>query len=298
MKRYGYFLGCVMPVKMPWAEKAVMLVARHLGLYFDYLRSTTCCIRPGVWKALDYNAWLTLTSYNLALAEEQKVILVDSCNGCWISHYEALQELREDPEKRELVASYLKGVGKPFPEHVEVRHFLQVLYEDVGLEEIKRRVKRRLNFKATRHIGCHARKLGDDVLPRYFDETLEALGVEIVDTPYDRMCCGLLLFLADPERSVYERIERKLNRAYDLGVDLCAMICSGCYDQFDRAIRILRREAEARGVAPKACSVPVVHLAELLALAFGYKPEDFGMQRFRCTPVDSLLDKLQGKVKP
>ena len=31
-EKYGYFLGCVMPAKMPWAEKSTFLVAKKLGL--------------------------------------------------------------------------------------------------------------------------------------------------------------------------------------------------------------------------------------------------------------------------
>jgi len=85
--KYGYFLGCVMPVKMPWAEKATMTVSKHLGLDFDYMKETLCCVRPGVWKAMNPDWWLSVTAQNLANAEKQGITIVDTCNGCWISHY-------------------------------------------------------------------------------------------------------------------------------------------------------------------------------------------------------------------
>jgi len=286
-RRYGYFLGCVMPVKMPWAEKATFLVARHLGLDFGYLRETVCCVRPGVWKPLNPDWWLTLTSQNLATAEMQDVIMVDSCNGCYISHYECLEELKEDPGKMEMVRGALRNAGLSLRGDVEVRHFLEVLYEDVGMERIRRSVVRPLNLRVTRHVGCHARVHGDR-LPNYFDEVLLATGVEVIDTPYDRTCCGLLLYLSDPVTSIFKRAGIKMERAMEEGADGLAIICSGCYDQFERTVKVYKDE---RGVDLKT---PVVHLSELLAFSFGYRPEDFGMAQRRPIPVTGIIEKLEG----
>ncbi|MCQ5363042.1 MAG: CoB--CoM heterodisulfide reductase iron-sulfur subunit B family protein [Candidatus Methanomethylicia archaeon] len=289
-QKYGYFLGCVMPAKMPWAEKATFLVARHLGLDFDYMKETVCCVRPGVWKPLNPDWWLILTGQNLATAEMQKIIMVDSCNGCYISHYECLEELKGEPEKMEMVNRALKGAGLSLRGNLEIRHFLEVLYEDVGIERIRRSVVRPLKLRVTRHIGCHARVHGDRLL-NYFDEVLRATGVEIVDTPYDRACCGLLLYLSDPATSIFRRAGIKLERAMEEKADGLVIICSGCYDQFERAVRVYKEE---RGVDLKS---PVVHLSELLALSFGYRPEDFGMVYRRPIPVTGIIEKLKLKLK-
>ncbi len=285
-RRYGFFPGCVMPAKWPWAEKAILLTAKRLGLNFDYLRDTVCCARPGVWKVLDKNGWIALTSYNLALAREQEVALVDSCNGCWLSHFEVNELLRDNPALLAKVNEYLSTIGKFYDGSVEVKHWLQILNEDVGLKEIQELVKRPLRLRVVRHVGCHARKLGDDVLPRYFDEILEALGVEIIDTPYDRMCCGLLLFLADPQTSIKKRAGLKLKTANTLEVDAVVLTCSGCFDQFSRAITLLREE----GDLPE--NPPILHLAELLALAFGFSPSDFGMIYNTTGNITKLRAKL------
>jgi heterodisulfide reductase subunit B len=293
-EKYGYFLGCVMPAKMPWAEKATFLVAEKLGINWDYMKETLCCVRPGVWKAIDPDTWLTLTAQNLALAEKQGVTLVDSCNGCWITHYEALNELLEEPEKMEMVNKHLAKAKMKLKGTVQVKHFLQVLYEDVGLNDIKKAVKKPLKLRMMRHIGCHARKLGNDVLPKYFDEILEAVGVELVDTPYDSMCCGLLFYFADPKTAIYRNVFKKFKLAQDLGVDAIAIICSGCYDQFDRGIKILEDEGDPTGQLPQGFDIPIVHLSEILALAFGYKPEEFGMDVFRTTSPSKLIAKIKG----
>jgi heterodisulfide reductase subunit B len=292
-EKYGYFLGCVMPAKMPWGEKSTFLVAKKLGLNWDYMKETLCCVRPGVWKTLDPDTWLTLTGQNLALAEKQGITLVDSCNGCWISHYEALEEILDEPEKMEMVKKHLEKVGLEFNGSVKVKHFLQVLYEDVGIEKIKKNVVRPLtNVRLMRHIGCHARKLGNDVLPRYFDEILKATGVQLVDTPYDTMCCGLLVYFSDPRISIYRNVFKKFKYANDLAVDGIAIICSGCYDQFDRGIKVLQEEGDPTGQVAEF-DIPVIHISELLALAFGYKPEEFGMDVMRTVSPTKLLGKIR-----
>jgi heterodisulfide reductase subunit B len=43
--------------------------------------------------------------------------------------------------------------------------------------------------------------------------------------------------------------------------------------------------------------VPIIHLAELLAVSFGLKPDDFGMRYMRTAPVDKLIEKLENSVK-
>jgi len=72
----------------------------------------------------------------------------------------------------------------------------------------------------------------------------QATGVEIIDTPYDKTCCGLLLYFADPNQAILERIGKKMKTAQALDVDAYVIICSGCYDQFERGVKIYRDEKE------------------------------------------------------
>jgi len=285
--KYGYFLGCVMPAKMPWAEKATMIISKHLGLDFGYMKEALCCARPGVWKAISPDWWLSLTAQNLANAEKQGITIVDTCNGCWISHYEAIKELTEEPEKMKMVNDQLAKVDLHLKGDVKVKHYLELLHDDVGMEKIVSRVVRPLTgIRVMRHIGCHARK-HDETLPNDFDEILRATGVEIIDTPYDKTCCGLLLYFADPNQAILERIGKKMKTAQALDVDAYVIICSGCYDQFERGVKIYRDE---KGIS---FETPIIHFSELLALAFGYEPEDFGMTRCRPIAVDRFIEKVK-----
>jgi len=288
--KYSHFLGCVMPAKMPWAESAIMKALPKMGVDIDYLTKSTCCPRAGVWVSVDRRVWLTLASYNLLQAEQAGRDVMVSCNGCYVTLYEANKVLRESPKDLEEVNQYLAAAGKHFDANVRVRHLLEVLYEDVGIERIRKEAKK-LHIKVAIHPGCHMRIFEDGRLVRYFTELNEALVDEVVPYGLERMCCGLQANLADREFATYDRAKRKFDAIKATDVDALVIVCSGCYDQFERAISTLKKKDGYD------FDIPVIHLAELLAVSYGIKPDDFGMRNMRTASVDRLIEKLENSVK-
>jgi len=288
--RYSHFLGCVMPTKMPWAESAIMKVLPRMGVDIDYLTKSTCCPRAGVWVSVDRRVWLTLASYNLLQAEQAGRDVMASCNGCYVTLYDANKVLRESPKDLEEVNKYLAAADKHYNASVQVRHLLEVLYEDVGIERIRKDAKK-LHIRVAIHPGCHMRIFADGRLVRYFTELTGAVVDEIVPYGLERMCCGLQANLADREFATYDRAKRKFDAIKAQNVDALVIVCSGCYDQFERAIATLKKKDGYD------FDVPVIHLAELLAVSYGIKPDDFGMRNMRTAPVDRLIEKLEKSVE-
>jgi len=288
--KYAHFLGCVMPTKMPWAEAAIMKSLPRLGVDVAYLERSTCCPRAGVWISVDRRVWLSLASYNLLQAERQGRDVMVSCNGCYVTLFEANKVLNSDPKALEEVNKYLAAAGLSYHGNVQVRHYLEVLYEDVGIERIRREAKKLTGVRVAIHPGCHMRIWADGHLLRYFTEILEALGVTIVPYGLEQMCCGLQANLADREFATYERAKRKLDAIGKTDVDALVLVCAGCYDQFERVIATLRRNDNYD------FKVPVIHLAELVAVAFGLRPDEFGMRYMRTAPVDALIARLEDAV--
>ncbi len=288
--KYSHFLGCVMPTKMPWAEAAIMKTLPKLGVDIEYLTKSTCCPRAGVWISVDKRVWLTLASYNLLQAEQAGRDVMVSCNGCYVTLYEANELLKKDPKALAEVNQYLGAADKHFEASGRVRHLLEVLYEDVGIDRIKKESKK-LNLRVAIHPGCHMRIFQDGHLVRYFTEILEAMGVEIVPYGSERMCCGLQANLADRDFATYDRAKRKFDAIKAQNVDALVLVCSGCYDQFERAVAGLKKKDGY------TFDVPVIHLAELLAISYGFKPDDFGMRYMRAVPVDKLIEKLEKSEK-
>ena len=290
--KYAHFLGCVMPAKMPWAESAIMKSLPRAGVDVVYLEKSTCCPRAGVWISVDRRVWLALASYNLLQAEQLGRDVMVSCNGCYVTLFEANKILNEDPKALEEVNHYLAAAGKSYHGNLRIRHYLEVLYEDVGIERIRREGRKLTGVRVAIHPGCHMRIWPDGHLLRYFTEILEAMGVEIVPYGLERMCCGLQANLADKDFATYERAKKKLDAIGKTDVDALVLVCAGCYDQFERVIASLRKKDDYN------FNVPVIHLAELVAVAFGMKPDEFGMRYMRTAPVDALAAKLEKIAGP
>lgn len=288
--KYAHFLGCVMPAKMPWAESAIMKTLPGLGIDLEYLTKSGCCPRAGVWISVDRRVWLTLASYNLLQAESADRDVMVSCNGCYVTLYEANKVLNEKPEDLAMVNQYLAAAGKHYEADIRVRHLLEVLYEEVGIERIRRDAKK-LHIRVALHPGCHMRIFEDGHLVRYFTELTEALVDEIVPYDCERMCCGLQCNLADREFATYDRAKRKFDSVKAKNVDALVLVCAGCYDQFERASKTLK---ENDGYD---FDVPVIHLAELLAISYGLRPDEIGMRYMRTAPVDKLIEKLETSVQ-
>lgn len=290
--KYSHFLGCVMPTKMPWAESAIMKSLPRMGVDVTYLEKSTCCPRAGVWISVDRRVWLTLASYNLVQAERQGRDVMVSCNGCYVTLFEANRTLNAEPEALAEVNKYLAAAGLEFHGNIRVRHYLEVLYEDVGIERIRREAKKLAGVRVAIHPGCHMRIWADGHILRYFTEIIEALGIEIVPYGLEQMCCGLQANLADRDFATYERAKRKLDAIGRTSVDALVLVCAGCYDQFERVVTTLRKKD---GYDFK---VPVIHLAELVAVSCGIPPGEFGMRYMRTAPVDSLVAKLEKIAGP
>ena len=284
--KYSFFLGCVMPVKMPWAESAIMKTLPKLGVDLEYLTKGTCCPRAGVWISVDKRVWLTLASYNLLQAEGAGRDLMASCNGCYVTLYEANKLLKEDPEELKMVNDYLASTHNHYNASIRVRHLLEVLYEEVGIEKIRAESKK-VPIRVAIHPGCHMRIFEDGRLVRYFTEITGAVVDDLVHYKVEQMCCGLQANLADREFATYERAKQKFDAIKALNVDALVVVCSGCYDQFERAVHTLKNEIGYD------FDIPIIHMAELLALSIGFKPDDFGMRYLRTAPVDSIIAKWE-----
>ena len=66
---YTLFLGCMIPYRYPFIEKASRLVLDKLGLKVFDIEGFTCCPDPTGVKPMNYLTWLSVAARNLAVAE-------------------------------------------------------------------------------------------------------------------------------------------------------------------------------------------------------------------------------------
>lgn len=270
--KYGFFLGCIAPLRYPGIEKATRTVCEALGLELVDLDGASCCPAPGVIKSFNKAAWMATAARNLAIAEKMGVDIITICNGCYGSLFDANHELKEDPELLEEVNGILKEIGMEYNGGVKVRHFAELFYNDIGLETIREKVTNPLDYKVAVHYGCHfakpssIKKIDDPERPHILDDLVEVTGAKSVPYRDKQMCCGAGGGVRSGAADVALKMtEEKLKNIKAAGADFILDVCPFCHLQFDRGQKDL-----------KGYDLPVVHLSQLYGLAFGMPVEQLG----------------------
>jgi heterodisulfide reductase subunit B len=292
MKELSLFLGCLIPHRYPGIEKASRLVLDRLGIEWRELKGAACCPAPGIFRSFDRITWLTLASRNLALAEAKNTDILTLCNGCFSSLVDASTVLKKDAGVLKEVNFHLKKIGRVYSGTVEVRHIIEFLYRDIGIEKLNREIEKPLEIKAAVHYGCHLLKptrdrgLGNAECPVFFDELVEVTGAKSIMYAGKMSCCGA----GGGVRSAMQETslmmtEYKLEQMKKAGVDCIVDACPFCHLQFDQGQVELAQ-------ADRVYNIPVVHYSQLLGLALGYTVEEVGLHLNR-TVNPGFVEKIE-----
>lgn len=285
--KYALFLGCMIPQRIPSVEIATKKVFEKLGVDAPELQGYSCCPDSVVARLLDRKMWLTLAARNLSLAEEQGLDLLVLCNGCYETLVEAREILKRDPQAAREVGEILAKAGRKYTGKVRVRHVVEVLYEDVGVEKI-RKLAKPLKLKLAVHPGCHMFRNpeSDDMwrIPKQFEELVRATGAEVVSSKLDKICCGFPMMQVNEEVSLKQTLLPKLAGYQQLGIEGIVVSCPACNIQFETG-QVLLRKYGAR------YNIPCLHLMELLAVAFGFSADELALSVHR-SPVQQLVQKV------
>jgi heterodisulfide reductase subunit B len=290
MKKYALFLGCTIPARQPNYELSARKALAKLGVELVDLDNMTCCCPPPV-QSIDLATSQAVAAYNICLAEEAGLDIVTLCTGCFESLAMTNTALKKDEELREKVNKILSNVGKEFKGTIEVKHFLQVLTEDVGLERIKESTIKPLgNVKVAPFYGCHALRpselleFDDPERPHLLEDLLGAIGAESVQYRNKLKCCGGLLRGYDDDLALSLAREKLMNTT-KAGADCIGTLCPFCFVALDIG------QIQVKSKYGEVYDMPVLHYSELLALALGVAPEELALRSHK-VKTDKVLEKI------
>jgi heterodisulfide reductase subunit B len=282
--RFAYYPGCTATSTSVEYDESVRETSRCLGIELEEIPEWTCCGATS-GHIMDRELSVALPSRNLALASRMSLAVVSPCPACSIRHKTAQYELERDPE---LKARVEDDIGMNLEILPKPKHILEVLYRDVGIDEIQAKVQKPLRgLKLAAYYGCFLVRppeiavFDDPENPTIMDEVMQALGAEIIDWSNKIDCCGGGLSIVAPE-IVKKLVGRIVDSAKKAGADAVVTACGICQANLDM------RQARGAGSHP----LPIFYFSELSALAFGSSRVNGWLAKHLIDPSE-LLKRLR-----
>jgi len=290
MKSYALFLGCTIPARQPNYELSARKALTKLGIKLVDLDDLTCCCPPPI-QSINLETSQAVAAYNICLAEEAGLDIVALCNGCFESLAMANAALKKDEKLRAKVNGILSKAGKEFKGTIEVKHFLQVLIDDIGVECIKASVVKPLNtLKVAPFYGCHSLRpselleFDDPERPHILEDLIEALGADSVEYRDKLKCCGGLLRGISDDLSLSLARDKIINTT-KAGAECIATLCPFCFVALDIG------QIQVKSKFNEVYDMPILHYSELLALALGVDPKELALRTHKIK-IDKVLEKI------
>ncbi|MDQ1239086.1 MAG: heterodisulfide reductase subunit [Thermodesulfobacteriota bacterium] len=281
------YLGCTVPVRNLNYEISARLTAQALGITLHDMDEFGCCGFP--LKSLNSMDTLVIAARNLALAEFRGMEICALCNACSATLAETAHLLETDSMLKSQVNEKLREIGLSYSGPVRVRHYMRILWEEIGPEAIRERIVRPLEgILLAPHYGCHYLKPSE--LTKDFDspdvpvtlsELIEVTGASVLDYSTLKECCGGGV-LGISEDTANALAVKKLEDLSHYDAHALVLVCPFCNVMY---------EGQQKKIAKKTgldLKVPVVYYPQVLGLALGYTPDELGFKLNRIKPTEML----------
>ncbi len=211
--------------------------------------------------------------------------LTTLCSVCFNVLRRTLHLLGADPEKREKIFDFIE---MEYREGLHVPHYLEILRDEIGFENVKGKVRRDLKgLKVAPFYGCMLLRPFDELRfddkehPKIFEGFLESIGCEPIDFPYKIECCGSFQSVGAPDVAT-ECGYAILRSAIRNGAEAMTTTCPLCQYNLDA------KQREIREKHPDFPGLPVLYFSQLMGLAFDLPLEILDFQRNDVDPLPLL----------
>jgi heterodisulfide reductase subunit B2 len=285
--RYAYYPGCSVAGTGRAYEESLLAVLEVLGAGLDEVDDWNCC-GATAFPSVDEDKAIALSARNLALAEgradaSSPVDLVTPCAGCYRALLAAQGSLEERGAVAQRIDGALESVGLHYDRRVRVRHAVDVLVNEIGVEAIKEAVARPLEgLKVACYYGCMLVRpnatFDDQYHPTSMDRLMRAVGAEPIDWPLKTRCCGGSCYGADPFSGTMPEAtlwlgHALLREAKGRGADAVVTACPLCQFNLEAFQGPMAREFG------QPVDVTVGYFTQFLGLALGLDERRLGIHR-------------------
>ncbi len=290
---FAYYPGCSLEHTSKPYDQSVREVFKALGITLREIEDWNCC-GATMYMSISKTVAYAVAARNLAIAQHMGCDICAPCNSCYTILRKANRYISWDPKVRDKIFSALKAANLTYDKQVDIRHPLDILVNDVGLDTLERRAKSYFDgLKVAPYYGCqivrpvkHFDELDD---PMTMDHLLSALGADVVPFADKVRCCGGMLM------TTYEEIALDLNNelllnAEESGAEVIATACPLCQMNLEGYQAKINEKYQTKH------EMPIVYFTQLLGLALDIEASKLGMDTLVVRPKDLKLKSKDKKV--
>jgi heterodisulfide reductase subunit B len=264
-----------------------LAVAKKLGIEMVEPKGWTCCGATAGHQT-DRTLAASLSTATLVKVQDMGLDMVVNCAACFSRMKMANHEVTHNDQMRQEVAD---AVGRDYDGSVRVRHFIEVLLEDIGIAKIKETVVQPLaDLKVASYYGCllvrpaAVMQFDDAENPISMDNLVAALGGEAIDWPHKTECCGGGLSLTRTDL-VVKLSDTIVGMAKEAGADCMVVACPMCQVNLDL------RQLDMKKQLGHEHDMPILYITQLIGLCMGIPAAELGLEKLMISP-DRVVQKI------
>lgn len=274
--KYCYYPGCSVKGTGRAYEESLLAVLNALGVEYEELDDWNCC-GATAYMAVDEIKSCVLAARNIALAEKAGFTeIMAPCSACYLVLNKSLKYMDSSKPVADTVSKALASAGLKISKKIKIRHPLDILLNDIGIEKLKKAVKRPLKgVKVAPYYGCQLVRpysaFDDQYNPTSMDKIMTALGATVVQFPLKTRCCGSSLTGTLPEPGLlcaYIILKEAAKR----GANVISTACSLCQFNLDGYHDKIEKKWES-------VRIPTLYFTQLIGLALGLDERELGIHR-------------------
>ena len=261
--KYSYYPGCTLRTKAKDLDAYARASAKALGFELEEIENWQCC--GGVYPLGSDEIATKLSSVRaLNEAKEKGQDLVTLCSACHHVIKRVNDDMRNVEDIRTRANNYMQ-LDEPYAGETNVLHYLEVLRDRVGFDELKKKVVNPLKGrKIGAYYGCmllrpsREMQFDDPENPKMLEDFIRAIGAEPVVYAQRNECCGGYMAVENKAYAA-KQAQKIMDNASAQGAELLITACPLCSYN-------LLHNTDGR--------LSVVYFTELLAEALGCGEED------------------------
>ncbi len=259
--KYSYYPGCTLKAKATDLDDYARRSAEAMGITMEEIPDWQCC--GGVYPQASDEIATKLSSVRaLVDARDKEQELLTLCSACHHVIKRVNKDMQDDENIRTKVNNYLK-LDVPYTGETKVVHYLEMLRDEVGFDNLAKLVKKPLTGKKiAAYYGClllrpsKTMQFDNPENPTILEDFIRAIGATPVLYPQRNECCGGYITIEN-KAFASQRSDVIMKSAQENGAECIITACPLC--MYNLKVNSSYKD------------LPVVYFTELLAEALDVK---------------------------